>query len=214
MKTCTKCSLEKPLNNFVKNKRQKDGYHYICKPCHKLYKEQNKDRIQNRHKEWLNNNKEYISSYNKQYNINNFEKKKQSIDKWWKNNPNYQKEWKSKKYNSDIEYRIKDNLRSRFYNAITNQFKIQSIIDLLDCSVNELKHYLESLFKPEMTWDNHGEIWEIDHIISCSKFNLTEEKQQKECFHYTNLQPLFKTTKIAESFGYNDQIGNRNKSNK
>jgi hypothetical protein len=214
MKTCTKCSLEKPLNNFVKNKRQKDGYHYICKPCHKLYKEQNKDRIQNRHKEWLNNNKEYISSYNKQYNINNFEKKKQSIDKWWKNNPNYQKEWKSKKYNSDIEYRIKDNLRSRFYNAITNQFKIQSIIDLLDCSVNELKHYLESLFKPEMTWDNHGEIWEIDHIIPCSKFNLTEEKQQKECFHYTNLQPLFKTTKIAESFGYNDQIGNRNKSNK
>jgi hypothetical protein len=214
MKTCTKCSLEKPLNNFVKNKRQKDGYHYICKPCHKLYKEQNKDRIQNRHKEWLNNNKEYISSYNKQYNINNFEKKKQSIDKWWKNNPNYQKEWKSKKYNSDIEYRIKDNLRSRFYNAITNQFKIQSIIDLLDCSVNELKHYLESLFKPEMTWDNHGEIWEIDHIIPCSKFNLTEEKQQKECFNYTNLQPLFKTTKIAESFGYNDQIGNRNKSNK
>ena len=206
--------MEKPLNNFVKNKRQKDGYHYICKPCHKLYKEQNKDRIQNRHKEWLNNNKEYISSYNKQYNINNFEKKKQSIDKWWKNNPNYQKEWKSKKYNSDIEYRIKDNLRSRFYNAITNQFKIQSIIDLLDCSVNELKHYLESLFKPEMTWDNHGEIWEIDHIIPCSKFNLTEEKQQKECFHYTNLQPLFKTTKIAESFGYNDQIGNRNKSNK
>ena len=65
-----------------------------------------------------------------------------------------------------------------------------------------------------MTWDNHGEIWEIDHIIPCSKFNLTEEKQQKECFHYTNLQPLFKTTKIAESFGYNDQIGNRNKSNK
>jgi hypothetical protein len=214
MKTCTKCSLEKPLNNFVKNKRQKDGYHYICKPCHKLYKEQNKDKIQNRHKEWLNNNKEYISNYNKQYNINNFEKKKQSIDKWWKNNPNYQKEWKNKKYNNDIEYRIKDNLRSRFYNAITNQFKIQSIIDLLDCSVDELKHYLESLFKPEMTWENHGKIWEIDHIIPCSKFNLTEEKQQKECFHYTNLQPLFKTTKIAESFGYNDQIGNRNKSNK
>lgn len=206
--------MEKPLDNFVKNKRQKDGYHYICKLCHKLYKEQNKDRIQNRHKEWLNNNKEYISSYNKQYNINNFEKKKQSIDKWWKNNPNYQKEWKNKKYNNDVEYRIKDNLRSRFYNAITNQFKIQSVIDLLECSVDELKHYLESLFKPEMTWENHGEIWEIDHIIPCSKFDLTEKKQQKECFHYTNLQPLFKTTKIAESFGYNDQIGNRNKSNK
>ena len=65
-----------------------------------------------------------------------------------------------------------------------------------------------------MSWKNHGDVWEIDHIIPCFQFDLTNIKQQKECFHYTNIQPLFKTTKIAESFGYFDKIGNRNKSNK
>jgi transposase-like protein len=214
MKTCTKCNIEKSLNNFVKNKRQSDGYHYVCKDCHKLYKEQNTDTIKEKHKGWLLSNKEYISQYNKQYNIDNYEKKKHSIDKWWKDNPDYHKEWKRKKYTTDIYYRIKDNLRSRFYNAVINQFKIQSVIDILGCSVEECKHYLELQFKPEMNWENHGEIWEIDHIKPCDNFDLTNIEQQKQCFHYTNLQPLFKTSGIAKKFNYINEIGNRNKSNK
>lgn len=214
MKICTKCNIEKPLNHFVKNKRQKDGYHYVCKNCHKLYKDQNKDKIQTKHKEWLHNNKDYITNYNKQYNNNNKERKNQLTKQWFENNPTYHKEWKQKKHNTDIYYKIKANLRSRFYNAVILHFKIQSIIDLLGCSVNECKQHLESQFKPEMTWENHGEIWEIDHIIPCSKFDLTDIEQQKQCFHYTNLQPLFKTTEIAESLGYNNEIGNRNKLNK
>ena len=213
MKTCTKCNIEKPLDNFVKNKRQKDGYHYVCKECHKTYKEQNKDIIKEKHRIWLNNNKEYISEYNKQYNQNNPEKKKYYTDRWWENNPNYHKEWKRKKYSTDIYYRIKDNLRSRFYNAVINQFKIQSVIDLLGCSIDELKQHLELQFKPEMNWGNHGEVWEIDHIKPCSSFDLTDIEQQKQCFHYTNLQPLFKTSGIAKEFGYINEIGNRNKTN-
>ncbi len=214
MKTCTKCNIEKTLNCFVKNKRQKDGYHYVCKECHFLYKKQNEHKIKEKHKEWLGKNKEYTSEYNKQYNQNNPEKKKQSIDIWWENNPNYHKEWKRKKYNTDIYYRIKDNLRSRFYNAVINQFKIQSVIDLLGCSIDELKQHLENQFKPEMNWDNHGEIWEIDHIKPCDIFDLTNIEQQKQCFHYTNLQPLFKTSGIAKEFGYINEIGNKNKTNK
>ena len=62
-----------------------------------------------------------------------------------------------------------------------------------------------------MKWLNHGKIWEIDHNKGCCKFDLTILEQQQECFHYMNLQPLFKTTKIARSFGYYDIIGNKNK---
>jgi len=57
-------------------------------------------------------------------------------------------------------------------------------------------------------------VWEVDHIKSCFKFDMNIVEEQKQCFNYVNLQPLFKTTKIAESFGYTNQIGNRNKSNK
>jgi len=73
---------------------------------------------------------------------------------------------------------------------------------------------LEQRFKLEMTWENHGILWEIDHIKACSNFDLTKLEEQKQCFHYTNLQPLFKTTEIAEQHGYTNEIGNRNKGNK
>jgi hypothetical protein len=84
---------------------------------------------------------------------------------------------------------------------------------LLGCSFNDCKQYLEQQFKPEMNWGNHGIIWEIDHIKPCDSFDLTDIEQQKQCFHYSNLQPLFKTTEIANVLGYNE-VGNRNKLNK
>ena len=87
-------------------------------------------------------------------------------------------------------------------------------LELLGCTIGEFKQHLEKQFKPEMTWDNHGEIWEIDHIKACANFDLSSLEEQQKCFHYSNLQPLFKTTEIAKSFGYINQIGNRNKSNK
>lgn len=61
-----------------------------------------------------------------------------------------------------------------------------------------------------MNWINQGTVWEVDHIKPCSLFDLSKENEQQKCFHYTNLQPLFKTTKISKEFGY-EQVGNRNK---
>lgn len=36
-KFCNMCNLVKPISQFVKNKRRKDGYHHYCKPCWKGY---------------------------------------------------------------------------------------------------------------------------------------------------------------------------------
>lgn len=41
-----------------------------------------------------------------------------------------------------------------------------------------------------MTLVNHG-LWHIDHIKPCCSFDLTKADQQRECFHFTNLQPLW-----------------------
>jgi hypothetical protein len=65
-----------------------------------------------------------------------------------------------------------------------------------------------------MNWSNHGVVWEIDHIIPLSSFDFKKEIEIYKAFHYTNLQPLFKTTEIAESYGYKNEIGNRNKGDK
>lgn len=87
-------------------------------------------------------------------------------------------------------------------------------LELLGCSMDEARLKIQEQFKPEMNWDNHGEVWELDHVKPISLFDLQCEKQQRICFGISNLQPLFKTTDIAKSFGYDDEIGNRNKSDK
>ena len=66
------------------------------------------------------------------------------------------------------------------------------MLDLIGCTVEELKQYLEDKFKEGMTWKNHSKHgWHIDHIKPCASFDLIEEEQQRKCFHYTDLQPLW-----------------------
>ena len=49
-----------------------------------------------------------------------------------------------------------------------------------------------------MSWDNYGK-WHVDHIIACDKFDLTDKKQQKICFNYKNVQPLWGPENIRKS---------------
>ena len=66
---------------------------------------------------------------------------------------------------------------------------------MVGCSIPFLKKHLESRFKKGMSWNNRN-MWHIDHIIPISyfvkNFNFNDEKVQKKCFHYSNLQPLWK----------------------
>ena len=65
---------------------------------------------------------------------------------------------------------------------------------LLGCTIPEYRAYLESKFKPGMTWENWGksrERWHIDHIVPLSSFDLTDPEQLARCYHYTNTQPLW-----------------------
>ena len=57
--------------------------------------------------------------------------------------------------------------------------------------------YIEAQFKPGMTWERYGE-WHVDHIRPCASFDLTDPKQQKICFHYSNLQPLWAADNIKK----------------
>ena len=103
-------------------------------------------------------------------------------------------------YKTDPEYKITRLLRVRLYKALKEQggHKAQRTIELLGCTIPELKQHLEAKFHQGMTWDNHGE-WHIDHIRPCAVFDLTIPKQQQQCFHYTNLQPLWAEDNLQKS---------------
>lgn len=97
-------------------------------------------------------------------------------------------------YRQNPQVRIAVAIRARirdFLGRKKHKRKSRSV-ELLGCSVEHLKHHLESLFTKGMSWDNYGvKGWHIDHIIPCSAFDMTDENQQKICFHYRNLRPMW-----------------------
>lgn len=63
----------------------------------------------------------------------------------------------------------------------------------LGCSYEQCRRYITGLLKPGMSWDNYGDIWELDHIHPLSSFNLTIDAEALRAAHYTNLRPMFVT---------------------
>ena len=63
-------------------------------------------------------------------------------------------------------------------------------MELVGCTWSELKAHFETLFVDEMNWENRH-LWEISHVVPCADFDLTNPEQQRACFHFTNLQPLW-----------------------
>jgi len=89
-------------------------------------------------------------------------------------------------------FKLRTNLARRIHSVLKGNNKSKNSLALLGCSTKEYKAYLESKFKPGMSWNNynkHG--WHVDHIIPCVSFDLTKPEEQAKCFHYSNTQPLW-----------------------
>jgi len=117
------------------------------------------------------------------------------------------REYARKKSAIDINFRLARNLRCRLRYALRagNTYKSLKTMELLGCSIVDLKTYLEQRFKCNMTWDNYGNKinqWSVDHIRPCASFDLSDLAQQKQCFHYTNLQPLWHIDNIKKGAKY------------
>jgi hypothetical protein len=89
-----------------------------------------------------------------------------------------------------IAYALRSRLSQEIRKVKTK--KSARTMDLAGCDIEYLVEYLEDQFQDGMNWENHGrDGWHIDHIKPCASFDLTKIEQQKQCFHYTNLQPLW-----------------------
>jgi hypothetical protein len=83
-------------------------------------------------------------------------------------------------------------VRTRIWQAIKNHKKEYRTLTLIDCTPAELKKHLESQFDSKMSWDNYGvHGWHVDHRKPCDAFDLSDPDEQIQCFHYTNLQPMW-----------------------
>ena len=181
---------EESKRYYEKNKerikeKQKDYYKIHCEKCKEYQKEYRKNNIE-KCKQYRENNKELIKERTKEYVENNKELIKQKRIEYDNKNRTMINNYFKNKYKNDENYRIAKLCRVRIRRALKGKLKTMKTQELVGCSWKELADYLETTKIPEKYYsDVH-----IDHIKPCSSFDLTDPKQLKECFHYTNLQYL------------------------
>lgn len=167
-KLCRICRKWQPLANFFAHKGTSDGLENRCRDCERV-----------RSREYHRANREAVSL-------------RRSSPERRQRHREYYREWERNRLANDPSFRMAKRLRNRVYTALNGHSKATRTVELIGCSIEELRAHLEAQFQDGMTWGNYGRPgWEIDHIRPCSSFDLTDPAQQLECFHYTNLQPLW-----------------------
>lgn len=101
-----------------------------------------------------------------------------------------------KRYRNDPQFRISYNMREKIRYHLWKSPKTTGLIKFIGLDRDSYFKYLEDKFEDGMTWENYGlgrGKWNIDHITPTSEFDMTDDKELKEAFHYTNTQPLWHT---------------------
>ncbi len=198
------CKIEKQYSNFNKCKGGKNGLHNHCRNCQKIVRKnwyiKNREAEIKKSAEYAGTEKAKVAR-NKHYEANKETiLEKNRIRRTTPHARNLANIARNKIYHSDMSFRISVNMRSRMRQALKNNVKVNTTIALLGCSIEELKSYLESKFSNGMTWDNYSyKGWHIDHIKPCDSFDLSDYEQQKICFHYSNLQPMWWKDNLSKS---------------
>lgn len=222
MKKCFNCNYTKNLSEFHNCKRYKDGKTGICKDCKKikdkeyrnknlekikqkdyLYRQSHKEEAQKRASEWYYKNRDYAIEYRRKHYRKNWEQYQKNRKKWNDSHPEFYRIYKRNYYHirkaKDPEYLLLHHLRTRFKSALKGNINFKKEFQVLSgCDFNFIRQWFEFQFTPEMNWDNHGLYWHIDHVKSCKSFNFNNPKNILKCFHWSNLQPLYKIENLKK----------------
>jgi hypothetical protein len=149
-------------------------------------------RIWRREYRWIN--RKEIAEKDKRYREINSEAIKKKQEEFYQKNKLEIFLKRKIRRNTNLQAKLKHKLRSRLGNALRARrvSKLHRTFDLIGCTPAFLTSYIRSKLHGGMTEQDllNGKI-HIDHIIPCAAFDLTNEEEQRKCFHYTNLQPLW-----------------------
>jgi len=186
-KMCPTCSRQKQLDR--------------CK----AYKQKNKEHVKEYNKGYKEEHKDEVDAYNRVYNLEHREEIQER-----------QTRTHRERMHNDPAFKLFHNIRTSFgkyMNAQKDDYEYyhDSIGDLVGCSSNAIRKWLEYNFTEEMSWENYGTYWHIDHVILCSMFNVLDYDERKTCFNWQNTRPLealknFKRKKLSLQDLLNQEI--------
>lgn len=177
-KVCRRCGNSVPVETFKYGKSS-------CYPCQKEmsreWKIRNRERVLQYCREWKAQHKDMVSEYNREYQTKNREVIQLRSSKYH-----------TERAKTDFGFKLAKTLRTslRYLVKYGNLRKGRSALQLLGCSMEFLQMWFKFNFETDMSFDNHGTVWHIDHTIPVSKFDLTVDENSQLCFHWTNLKPM------------------------
>lgn len=178
LKVCKKCLAAKSLEEFcaVKTKTSRNPS-TMCRGC--------------------------INAEARRYNSteSGARNRREARRKWAQNNPEkvrakqerYRETARAKqaeRRRRDPSYRIAGNMRSRVRAVLLGKNKSAPTMEMLGCSLDYLRRWLSHQFRGDMSWENYGSVWELDHVRPCCSFDFSDDAAQRACFIWSNLRPM------------------------
>jgi hypothetical protein len=205
-KNCKNCNNIKDLDKFYKNKARHDGVDVYCKIC---TKERRKARLQTdegrqKHNEyaakWREQNKEKNLEYHRRYRTKHADKlalKRKSAE-----GREYNKNYMRNKRKNPA-FRLHCNVSRNVHHAMRRSGgskRGEKTFDALPYTPQQLCEHLEAQFDENMTWNNYGSYWHIDHIYpqSMLPYDSYEHPNFLKCWNLSNLRPLEASANIAK----------------
>jgi hypothetical protein len=196
MKTCAKCGVEKPLEEFSTRSRLKSGKASRCKVCASIininWRLKNPDRVKNNNQKWYSENKEKAIENSYRWQKTNPEKRvKIQRQQHLRNLDNIRE--RKQRYMLIPKNRLNSNMKSLIGLSLKPGVKAgRRWESLVGYTVMELKEHLEKQFQPGMSWEERNK-WHLDHKKPVAAFNFQspEDKEFKQCWALENLQPLW-----------------------
>ena len=178
-----------------------------------IYRKNNLLSLQKKEKQYAEQHREQCLVQKRRAYQQNPEKFKQRVVVYQKRAPDKMREMRrrvKRKYRKKHPgQRVISSLSSRMRKALGDRPKVTNTLQLLGCTPGQFKTHLQFLFQPGMRWENYGRgdgYWSIDHIRPCASYDLLNPTQQKACFHYTNLQPLWWRDNSAKGAKWTEKV--------
>ena len=208
---CKKCHIiavckyyKEPINRERQNKRKREKYFLNPEPVlmrTKKYREENIDKMKKAIKEWRLEHPYRVREINHKSYIKNRERVNER-SKLAKRTDKYREKCRLReaKKRRTPKGRLNCCMSANIRQSLKGLKAGRQWETLVNFTVGQLKQHLEKLFTPEMTWENYGTYWHIDHKIPIAVFNYEkpEDIDFRLCWSLKNLQPLEKIENIKK----------------
>lgn len=212
MKLCSKCKIEKELDQFCTDNRTPDNKKRWCRDCcsksMNKWKEEHPDRYAESLRNYRNKNRHKLKAYdamkyqankekslsnNKRWRTENAERRKATMAKWFRENKGKMREYR-KKYVSSLRNRLHVHISRSILKSLRGGSKGNVTWPLLvGYDVDVLVAHLTKTMPEGYTWQDYGKTHlHIDHIIPVSAFDFSspDDPDFRKCWGLENLRLL------------------------